>query len=144
MLIADEVGFILSMDNNLQNTSNTDNPDSIEQVMEAASSQRWTTIWNNGLRDALIIIGIFLVYRISSGVLSHGYEISAQHAYDIVNLEKSLGIFVELDIQSFFLESAFLKGVVNTIYTVVTVSSFFFLAEQCFHLFGDRNHSISV
>lgn len=76
-------------------------------------------LWDNGLREIAIIVTVFMLYRISSGSLDHGLEIARQNAYQIVDLERSLGIFVEQDIQSFFMDNAFLTHVVDTLYTIL-------------------------
>jgi len=85
---------------------------------KALPQRIWVSLWHSGLKEIAIVGAIFLLYRISSGALSHGFDLASQNAYDIINLEKSLGIFLELDFQSLFLGNTFLIHVVNTIYTI--------------------------
>jgi membrane-associated phospholipid phosphatase len=60
-----------------------------------------------------------MLYRISSGSLDHGFDLARQNAYHIVDLERSLGIFIEQDFQSFFMDNAFLTRLVDTLYTIL-------------------------
>lgn len=80
--------------------------------------QWWRSLWDKGLREVAIIGAVFILYRISSGSLDHSLEVARQNAYHIVDLEKSLGIFIEQDIQSFFMDNAVLTRIVDTIYTI--------------------------
>ena len=89
------------------------------EEIKAMPRRRLIALWNGGLRELIIVGAVFLLYRISSGALSHGFDQASQNAYHIVNLEKSLGIFIEPDIQSFFLDSSFLIHIVNTFYTIL-------------------------
>lgn len=99
--------------------SGTDELQLEEEETKAPQQWRWRSLWDKGIREVAIVGAIFLCYRISSGALSHGFDLASQNAYDIVNLEKSLGIFFELDFQSFFLGNTFLIHLVNTIYTIL-------------------------
>lgn len=86
--------------------------------IKAKQQGRWKLRWNEALKEVAIIGAIFLTYRISSGILNHGFDQASQNTYDIVNLEKSLGIFLESDFQSFFINSAVLTNLINIIYTI--------------------------
>ena len=60
---------------------------------------------------------VFAAYRLAQGSVS-GKEVAAfHHAYDVVAVEKHLGFFWELDIQSWFLQSPALVHLANAIYT---------------------------
>jgi len=60
---------------------------------------------------------VFGAYRLAQGSVS-GKEVAAfHHAYDVVDVEKHLGFFWELDIQSLFLQSSALVHLANAIYT---------------------------
>ena len=76
------------------------------------------SLLSSGIRELVIVGSVFLFYRIMSIAISHGFDQASQNAYDIINLEKLLGIFFEQGFQSFFLHSTFLIHVVNTIYTI--------------------------
>lgn len=80
--------------------------------------QWWRVLWDKGLREVAIIGFVFMVYRISSGSLDHGFDLARENAYHVVNLEKSLGIFFEPDFQAFFMDNAILTRIVDTIYTI--------------------------
>jgi hypothetical protein len=73
--------------------------------------------WLDILKEVGIILGVYLVYSISRGAIDGKAALAFQHARDVIEWEKALGIFVELDIQTFFLKSSFLTDLVNGIYT---------------------------
>ena len=83
--------------------------------------QGWRRIdpsrWRGGLREVAIVLSIYGVYWLTRGSLPDRVVSAVQNAYDIVNLEKYLGFFWELDIQSWFLNSSFWINVSNAIYT---------------------------
>lgn len=90
-----------------------------EEETKAIPQRRLVSLWNNGLKELAVVGALFICYRISSGILPHAAVLAFQNAYDIIDLERSLGLFVEQDFQSFFLGNAFLIHLVNTIYTIL-------------------------
>lgn len=64
-----------------------------------------------------LIAAVYIVYAISRGSLPDKASIAFENAKDIISLEKTMGIFIEQDIQSFFLESDIWINIVNAIYT---------------------------
>ena len=98
--------------------SSVDELQQAEKETKSHWQRRWLSLWDNGLREIVIVGALFGCYRISSGVLPDSDVLAFQNAHDIVNLEKSLGLFVEQDFQSFFVDSSFLTHLVNTIYTI--------------------------
>jgi hypothetical protein len=81
--------------------------------VERTSRAKWLDI----LKEVGIIVGVYLVYSLSRGTIDEKSAIAFQHARDVIEWETALGIFVELDIQTFFLKSSFLTDLVNGIYT---------------------------
>jgi len=84
----------------------------------AKQQSRWVSLWNKGLKELVLVGTLFLCYRVSSGILPDQEVLAFQHAGDIIDVERSLGLFVEQDFQSFFLHNAFLIHLVTTIYTI--------------------------
>jgi len=66
-----------------------------------------------------ILVGVYLIYGFcKSGLgLAEKSALAYKHALDIVHLEKTLGIFVEPHVQSFFLETSFRIDLANSMYT---------------------------
>jgi len=90
-----------------------------EERRNAKQQSRWVSLWQRGIKELVLVGAVFLCYRISSGILPDREVLAFQNAYDIIDIERSLGLFVEQDFQSFFLDNAFLIHVVNTIYTIL-------------------------
>lgn len=65
-----------------------------------------------------IVIAVYLAYSFSRGSLDHKAVVAFGNAQDIIDLEQDLGIFIERDIQSFFLETPLRIDIVNYIYTL--------------------------
>jgi hypothetical protein len=119
----------------MSNMPNIGKLPSAEEEMMASQQWRWRSLWDKGLKELAIVGAIFLCYRISSGALNHGFDLASQNAYHVVNLEKSLGIFIEPDLQSFFMNSTFLTHFFNTIYTI-----FYYPALIIFAIWAFRYH----
>ncbi|CAN5642006.1 hypothetical protein BH23CHL2_BH23CHL2_21960 [soil metagenome] len=68
------------------------------------------------IREVLIILPAVLLYFLVRGLVDGNYETAARHAEQIISLEKWLGIWVELDMQSIILGSAWRTDVVNWVY----------------------------
>ena len=75
-------------------------------------------LWLDILMEIGILVLVYLVYCLSRGSLDEKATVAFQHARDLIDLEKTLGIFVELDIKSFFLETSFRIDVANYLYTL--------------------------
>ena len=65
-----------------------------------------------------IVVAIYLAYSFSRGSLDHKAITAFGNAQDIIDLERDLGIFIERDIQSFFLETPLRIDIANYIYTL--------------------------
>lgn len=70
------------------------------------------------LMEIAILVAVYFVYSFSRGSLGEKTVAACRHAREIMDLEGSLGIFVEADIQSFFLETPFRTDLVNVLYTI--------------------------
>lgn len=72
--------------------------------------------------DILLEIGIlavvYFIYRYSRGSIDAKEITALQHAIEIIDLEKTLHIFVELDIQSWFLTNSAMTHFANILYTI--------------------------
>ena len=73
--------------------------------------------WHGGLREVALVLSVYAVYWLTRGSLPERVVPAVQNAYDVVDLEKRLGFFWELDIQSWFLSNSFLVDLANAIYT---------------------------
>lgn len=85
------------------------------QINNKSSSQR--KLWVDILIEIGLIISVYFVYSISRGSLADKASLAFDNARDIINLEKSLGIFIEPTIQASLLENTILINIVNAIYT---------------------------
>lgn len=75
-------------------------------------------LWLDILMEVGILVGVYLIYSFSRGSIDAKSATAFQHARDIIDLEKTLGIFVEKDIQSIFLEHSILTHIANILYTI--------------------------
>lgn len=91
--------------------------------------------WRNGLRELAIVGSLYVSFRLASGAVAHRDGLAFQNAYDIVGLERFLGLFVEKDFQSFFLASTFLIDLVNVLYTI-----FYYPAVIIFGIWAYNRH----
>ncbi|MFO8101546.1 MAG: phosphatase PAP2 family protein [Dehalococcoidia bacterium] len=73
-------------------------------------------LWLDILLEVVLIGGIYCIYSLSRGSVGTA-SVAFEHARDIIDVEKTLGIFIELDIQSFFLESPLRMDIANSLYT---------------------------
>ncbi|MDD5093432.1 MAG: phosphatase PAP2 family protein [Dehalococcoidia bacterium] len=85
-------------------------------------------LWLDILFEITILFAVYMIYAFSRGSLDEKASIAFQHARDIMDLEKHMGIFVEKDIQSFFLESSFRTDIANLLYTVCYYPALVFFA----------------
>ena len=73
--------------------------------------------WQDGLRELGLLIGVYLAYSLTRGNLGDKASLAFDNAYSIISLEEGWGIFVELEIQSFFLDRELLVRLANGVYT---------------------------
>jgi hypothetical protein len=73
--------------------------------------------WQDGLKELGILAGVYLVYSLTRGNLGNKASLAFDNAYSIISLEEGWGIFVELEIQSFFLDHELLVYLANGVYT---------------------------
>ncbi len=74
-------------------------------------------LWLDILIEVGLIVAVYIVYSVSRGSLPDKASVAFDNAKDIISLEKAIGIFIEQDVQSFFLESTLWINIVNSIYT---------------------------
>ncbi len=68
--------------------------------MEIAAPRIVRTLVRPGLREALLIGGLYLASELSRGVAAGGEELAQKHAADVVGLERRLNLFHEPAVQS--------------------------------------------
>ncbi len=73
-------------------------------------------LWLDVLLEVVILGGVYIIYSLSRGSVGKA-SVALDHAREIIDLEKTLGIFIEPDIQSFFLESSLRMDIANSLYT---------------------------
>ena len=64
-----------------------------------------------------LILAVYGAYWLTRGSLPDRVPTAVWNAYDIVDIERYLGFFWELDIQSWFLRSSFWIDLTNAVYT---------------------------
>jgi len=101
----------------------------------------------------LLTYWIYQVCRaIGAAVMSGGTDVeekAKEHAVALINFEKSLGIFCELDVQGFFLKHPFWLGVLNRVYSYIHIpgTCVFFVwmyYTQSFDTFAPVRRSLSL
>src|SRR4051812_8785573 len=89
-------------------------------------------------RQWLLFAGAYYLYRIVRGLVDGHPNIAYQHARDIVNFERGLHSFVEVDIQRWALDHSFFIHVANWMY----VNSHFLVTTTfLIWLYVARNHA---
>ena len=83
---------------------------------EAQKPQR--KLWLDILIEVGILVALYFVNLISRGSIGAKESTALQNARTIIDAERALGIYVELDIQSLFLKSYFLTHLANILYTI--------------------------
>jgi hypothetical protein len=84
--------------------------------------------WLDALKEVGIIAAVYLIYSFSRGNLADKTAVAFENARDVIAWEKALGLFVELDIQSFFLKSSILTDLANGAYTYCYYPALFLFA----------------
>ena len=85
---------------------------------EISLAQRPRPLWLDILIEVGILAAVYAVYSISRGSIDASKATALQHARDLMQLEKTLGIFIEQDIQSLFLKTSLLTHLANVLYTI--------------------------
>ncbi len=70
------------------------------------------------LMEIGILAAVYFIYRYSRGSIDATESTALRHALEIIDLEKAMGIFVELDIQSWFLDNSAMTHFANILYTI--------------------------
>ncbi|MBT4511708.1 MAG: phosphatase PAP2 family protein, partial [Chloroflexi bacterium] len=70
------------------------------------------------LMEIVILAVVYFIYKYSRGSIDAKEITALQHAREIIDLEKTLHIFVELDIQSWFLNNSAMTHFANILYTI--------------------------
>jgi hypothetical protein len=65
----------------------------------------------------MLVLGLYAAYSLTQGSLGHKELVAFQNSYNIIDLEKHLRIFWELNIQAWFLNNFYLTHLANELYT---------------------------
>ena len=84
-------------------------------TQEKRHTRKW---WIDILMEIGILAAVYFIYRYSRGGIDAKEITALGHAREIIDLEKAMGIFVELDIQSWFLDSSAMTHFANILYTI--------------------------
>jgi hypothetical protein len=77
-------------------------------------------VWSRAaIREIVMVVGLFLVYWLVHGCLPDKEMVAFQNAGNIIQIERNLHIYLEPEIQSWFLANRFLVQLANAIYTVL-------------------------
>lgn len=90
---------------------------SVYQALAPAMSRGSSLIRRAGILDIVLIAGAFFTYSIVREMASGSSQDAFSHAFDIVRLEQSLGIFQESRIQDAVLPSETVVRFFNFVYT---------------------------
>ncbi len=83
-------------------------------VSRRRDSRRVQLIWMVG-QALFVVLCIYLYFRIRN-ITEGSRAVAVEHAQDIVDLERSLGIYVEDTLQQPFLNSGMLSSLANAVY----------------------------
>ncbi|MDT8410869.1 MAG: phosphatase PAP2 family protein [Vicingaceae bacterium] len=105
-----------------------------QTINEFYSKYLYLSLKNKGLKELLIFL-LFLVFYKISRYFAIGDEQTAFHnAHFLVDIEMMLGIFYEIDIQQYFLNSHLLVTILNKFYVTahlpITIAFFVWLYHQ--------------
>lgn len=82
----------------------------------AVLARAWRTTERIGLQEAVIVVVAFLIYFYVRGMVVDRADQALANSYDIIALEQRLGIYEELRMQSWILDTYALIKVMNWIY----------------------------
>ncbi len=86
--------------------------------VSAPAPARARPLWLDIALEISILVGVYLVYSFSRGSIDAKSAVALENARTLIDIEKTLGIFVEPDIQSLFVGSSFLTHLANVLYTI--------------------------
>lgn len=73
--------------------------------------------WLRGTTEIAIVVGLYIIYSFVQASVNQPVSLAVQNANNIVQLEKTLGIFIELNVQHWFLQNSILVKLVNDVYS---------------------------
>ncbi len=80
--------------------------------------QKWhPSWWHGGVREVTIVLAVYIAYSLTQGSLAKSAGLAMNNAFNIIDLEKHLNIFLELEIQHWLLQSQFVTHLANYAYT---------------------------
>jgi hypothetical protein len=93
------------------------------KLSQSVLSHPYALKLNRGMREVMLFLGVYVFYKVSRYVAIGNVNTAFQHAYDVVNLEKQMGIFYEISFQHMFLQKEGLVRFLNRFYTLVHLPS---------------------
>ena len=73
--------------------------------------------WLRGTTEIAIVVGLYIIYSFVQASVNQPVSLAVQNANSIVQLEKNLGIFIELNVQHWFLQNSILVNLANDVYS---------------------------
>jgi PAP2 superfamily len=75
-------------------------PAPISGVVEAVSRVRsWLSARHSLRAELLVVVGLYVLYESTRGVVAGRSNVALQHAHDVVRIERSLHVFVEASVE---------------------------------------------
>jgi PAP2 superfamily protein len=117
-------------------------------TLASARTRERVRVLPKGWPDFLLQLGLFavadLLYEISRTLAKGDLAVAFVHARDVVSIEKSMGIFTELDVQHWALARPWVLDVANTTYfhahfAVTTCFMFWLYLRRNHHYYFVRN-----
>jgi len=72
----------------------------ISAVVRAVSRARsWLSARHSLRAELLVVVGLYVLYESTRGIVAGRGTVAVQHAYDVVSIERSLHLFVEHNVQ---------------------------------------------
>jgi len=75
--------------------------------------------WKGGIREITLFLVVYTAYSLTQDALPDRKLLAFHNTYNVIDFEKRLKFFWELNVQSWFLRSDFLVQLVNTLYTLL-------------------------
>jgi len=85
----------------------------------ASVLKKLSSWWKGGIREITLFLVVYTAYSLTQDALPDRKLLAFHNTYNVIDFEKRLKFFWELNIQSWFLKSDFLVQLVNALYTLL-------------------------
>jgi hypothetical protein len=85
----------------------------------ASVQKKLSSWWKGGIREITLFLVVYTAYSLTQDALPDRKLLAFHNTYNVIDFEKRLKFFWELNIQSWFLKSDFLVQLVNALYTLL-------------------------